>query len=40
MVLHFLRTMFFPYMCLTQIVDWEVKERKTGEHQDYANDGE
>ena len=41
MVLHCLRTMFFPYMpCFTQIVDWEVQETKTGEHHDYANDSE
>jgi hypothetical protein len=26
--------------CSTEIVDWEVQERKTGEYQDYANDGE
>ena len=26
--------------CFTEIADWEVQERKTGEHQDYANDGE
>jgi hypothetical protein len=26
--------------CFTEIPDWEVQERKTGEHQDYANDGE
>ena len=38
MVLHVLRTMFFPYTpCFTQIVDWEDEERKTGEAQDYTN---
>ena len=27
-------------LCFTEIADWEAQERKTGEHQDYANDGE
>ena len=40
MELHCLRTIFFPYMvCFAHIVDWEVQERQTGEHQDFANDG-
>jgi hypothetical protein len=26
--------------CFTHIVDWEVQEKQTGEHQDFAKDGE